>query len=65
MNFSAAAGSSVDLQNCHEAYQVLVKVIRADNDFARKAVEKKEKQIRIMGQMEKVSSVWLKRGLVD
>ena len=64
-NDSAISGQSVELQNCHEAYQVLVKVIRTDNSFARKAMEKKEKQIQIMGHVEKVSSVWMRRGLVD
>ena len=45
-------GRSSDLQNCHEAYQVLLKVMRAKNNFMKKAVAKREKQIKIMGQVE-------------
>ena len=51
-------GRSSDLQNCHEAYKVLLKVLRAKNNFMKKAVVKREKQIKIMGQVEKASSIW-------
>ena len=54
----AVAGKSADLQNCHEAYQVLLKVLRAKNNFMKKAEAKKEKQIKVMGQVEKASSIW-------
>ena len=56
--FPALEGRSSDLQNCHEAYQVLVKVIRAKNNFLKRAEAKKEKQNQIMGQVEKASSIW-------
>ena len=50
------------MQNCHEAYQVLSKVIRAKNTFLKKAKAKKQKQVRIM---EQASVVWEKRDLLD
>ena len=54
-------GWSSDLQNCDEAYQVLLEVLRAKNNFMKKAVAKREKQIKIMGQVEKASSIWRRR----
>ena len=48
------------MQECHEAYQVLVKVIRAKNTFLKKSKAKKEKQVRIM---EEASVVWEERDL--
>ena len=51
-------GKSSQLQNCHEAYQVLLRVIRAKNNFMRKAKEKREKQEKIMGQVEHASKIW-------
>ena len=50
------------MQTCHEAYQVLSKVIRAKNNFLKKAKAKKAKQVRIM---EQASVVWEKRDLLD
>ena len=49
-----------ELQTCHEAYQVLSKVIRAKNSFLKKT--KAKKQVRIM---EQTSVVWEKRNLLD
>ena len=51
-----------ELQTCHEAYQVLSKVIRAKNTFLKKAKTKKEKQVRIM---EQATVFWEKRNLLD
>ena len=54
-------GKSAQLQNCHEAYQVLLRVIRAKNNFLKKAKEKREKEAKVMGQVEEVSKVWRRR----
>ena len=40
--FSATQGKSSEMQTCHEAYQVLLKVIRAKNKFIRKAAAARE-----------------------
>ena len=60
--FQASQGKVKELQNCHEAYQILSKVIRAKNTFLKKAKAKKAKQVRIM---EQASVVWEKRDLLD
>ena len=49
------------LQDVHEAYQVILKIIKAKNNFKAKAEAKKEKQIKIMGQVEKASAIWKRR----
>ena len=49
------------MQSCHEAYQVLLKVIRAKNKFMLKAKEKREKQTKIQNQVEQVSSIWQRK----
>ena len=48
-----------ELQTCHEAYQVLSKVVRAKNTFMKKAKSKKEKQVRILEDYGSVD--WEKR----
>ena len=58
--FPASQGKVRELQTCHEAYQVLSKVIRAKNSFLKKT--KAKKQVRIM---EQTSVVWEKRNLLD
>ena len=60
--FPANQGKVRELQTCHEAYQVLSKVIGAKNNFLKKAKAKKAKQVRIM---EQASVVWEKRDLLD
>ena len=40
--FSATQGKSSEMQTCHEAYQVLLKVIRAKNKFIRNAAAARE-----------------------
>ena len=57
----ASKGNVSQLQNCHEAYQVLLKVIKAKNNFMKKAKAKKEKKVRIMESVEKVSEEWIRR----
>ena len=57
----ATTGKSAELQNCHEAYQVLLKVIRAKNTFLRKAREKREKQAREMATAQQASDVWRRK----
>ena len=49
------------MQNCHEAYQVLLKVIKAKNNFMKKAKAKKEKQERVLGQVEEASQRWIRK----
>ena len=49
------------MQNCHEAYQVLLKVIKAKNNFMKKAKAKKEKQERVLGQVEEASQRWTRK----
>ena len=49
------------MQSCHEAYQVLLKVIRAKNNFMRKAREKREKEAKIKTQVEAVSNIWQRK----
>ena len=54
-------GESSKMQSCHEAYQILLKVIRAKNNFMRKAREKREKEAKIKTQVEAVSSIWQRK----
>ena len=49
------------MQNCHEAYQVLLKVIKAKNNFMKRSKAKKEKQARVMVQVEEASQRWIRR----
>ena len=59
--FTVTKGESSKMQSCHEAYQVLLKVIRAKNKFMLKAKEKREKQTKIQNQVEQVSSIWQRK----
>ena len=58
---SAKTGDMKVLQDVHEAYQVISKILKAKNNFKAKAEAKKEKQIKIMGQVEKASAIWKRR----
>ena len=59
--FQASKGKVRELQNCHEAYQVLLKVIKAKNNFMKRSKAKKEKQARVMVQVEEASQRWIRR----
>ena len=45
--FTVIKGESSKMQSCHEAYQVLFKVIKAKNNFMRRARDTLEKQSKI------------------
>ena len=59
-HFLATQGKSSELQSCHEAYQVLVRVIRAKNTFIRKAAERRGKQNNTQIDVVKASQSWRK-----
>ena len=51
------------LQDTHEAYQVLIKVMKAKNRFIKKAEEKKEKNIKAAENVAVLANVFMKKGL--
>ena len=60
---SARKGEIQELQATHEAYQVLVKVIRAKNTFIKKTAQKREENIKKAEHAAVAASVFKKKGL--
>ena len=60
---SARKGEFQELQATHEAYQVLVKVIRAKNTFIKKTAQKREENIKKAEHAAVAASVFKKKGL--
>ena len=58
MYLSARKGEIQKLQETHEAYQVIVKVIRAKNTFFRKAIEKNREKEKAANNAEVVANAW-------
>ena len=52
------------LQETHEAYQVIVKVIKAKNSFIRKATDKKEEREKVTSQANMMASVFKKKSIM-
>ena len=47
-----------ELQGCHEAYQILIKVIRAKNNFMKRAAVKREHKEKVEKEVQKVGLAW-------
>ena len=61
---SARKGEMQALQETHEAYQVIVKVIRAKNSFIRAATDKMEEREKVASQARLVASVFKKKSIM-